>query len=195
MKTWSLLLAATLVALSWGGLAHAKKAKTDPFAAFSEELLQTTGLDEDGEKAIKMMGKCNAFDVKWQRQLQDPHTYSLWDTDEQIRTSIACWEKVAKKHSTHNDNVDEWVGAWHQFLQGAEMWVWSRIAMQEGDRDNYCKRLTMAKENLATVGAEHAELHTRFTTTEGQDLGSAPVAAAQTFGDQARQMLEESGCE
>ncbi len=194
MRTFSLLL--TLVLASWavGGTAHAKKAKVDPFAAFNEELLQTTGLDEDGEKALKMMGKCNGFDIKWQRQLQDPHSYSLWDTDELLRTSIACWEKVEKKHATGNENVDEWVDAWHKFLQGAEMWVWSRIAKQEGDVDNYCKRLKMAEEKLALVGAEHGTLHSKFTTAEAKDLGAAPVAAAQTFREQAKQMLVDSGC-
>jgi hypothetical protein len=187
---WTLVGASFTVPL-WS--AAAKKA--DVFDAFREELLQTTGADEADDKAFKQMNKCRGYDERWQSQLQDPQTYSLEEVRNWAQASMACWEKIETSYQTGNEPVDSWVARWQDYVVGVEMYVWARQARQEGDRDNTCYRLAEAVK-LLQANAEAAEhLQASFQTTEGRDLGGAPLEATLAFRDEARKLLSSTGCE
>jgi len=176
-------------------LALAKAPKEDAFKAFEEELLQTTGLDEEDEKALKQIRKCDKMDKIWQRKLEDPHTYALHETRDHLRGSIACWEKVTKKHQTGNEAVDDWVVAWHGFVKGVEIWVWARMAVEIGERDNFCTRIVAAEDQLKEASEGAAVLPEKFTTTEGKDLANAPYVAISEVYTMVHKHHTDSGCE
>ncbi len=188
-------MAAVAVAAIGAGAPSAAAKKADVFDAFREELLQTTGADEADEKALKQMKKCWGYDERWQTQLQDPKTYPLEEIRGWTQTSMACWEKVETRHATGNEPVDAWVARWQDFVVGVEMFIWSRVARQEGDRDNACYRL-IESEKLLQANAEAAEgLQASFQTEAGRDLGGAPLEATLAFRDQVRTMLADTGCQ
>jgi hypothetical protein len=175
--------------------ALAKKADNDPFKAFEEELLQTSGLDESDEKALKQIRKCGKFDHMWQVHLEDPRTYALHDTRDDLRSSVACWEKVQKKNPTGNEAVDDWVVQWSGFVKGVELWVWARMAIETGDRDNFCTRIASAEEQLKAVAETAVVLPDKFVTAEGKDLANSPYVAVAEVYTVVHKHREDSGCE
>jgi len=173
----------------------AKKADNDAFKAFEEELLQTTGLDEADEKALKHIRKCDKYDHMWQIHLEDPRTYALHETRDDLRGAVACWEKVQKKHATGNEAVDDWVVQWTGFVKGVELWVWARMAIQTGERDNFCSRIAAAEEQLKAVAETAVNLPDKFVTAEGKDLANAPYVAVAEVYTAVHKHREDSGCE
>jgi hypothetical protein len=176
--------------------AAAKKPRApDDFTAFEEELLQTSGFDQADEAVLKQMRRCHGFDVKWQRQLDDPSNYSLNDTLAVVRISVVCWEKVSKKHPTGHLGVDAWVGAWHSFLQGTAMWLEAQIARLEVDRDRSCSRIDSSLETLDTTVAQAESLPSMFSTPLGRELAARPYRSATQVQLQARDLRETVGCQ
>ncbi len=178
--------------------AQAKKAKPPPepdlFTPFEEELLQTSGFDEADGAALKQMRRCHGFDEKWNRQLLDPHNFSLDDTEGTIRVSVVCWEKIGKKHPTGHEGVDTWVAAWHRFVQGTAMWLEGQRARLEVDRDRCCSRLDTAEEILDDAVVQAEAVPARFTTPTAAEVATHPLQAASQMRAQVKDLKETVGC-
>lgn len=187
----ALLLATSPAAAKKGN----KVPEPDDFTAFEEELLQTSGFDEDDATALKQMRRCHAFDQKWQRQLDDPTNYSLEATRDVVRISVICWEKVGKKHPTGHGGIDGWIGAWHRFLQGTEMWLNAQEARQEVDRDRFCTRIDASLEMLGDAVVQGEALPPLFSVPETLEMASRPLQAASQLRGAASELRETVGCQ
>lgn len=188
---WAIALALLLTPAQ----ALAKKPADDAFKAFEEELLQTSGLDEEDEKALKQIRKCDKFDDIWQRHLEDPREYALSGTRDELRRSVACWEKVETKMPTGHEGIDSWVVQWNGFVKGVELWVWARMAVEVGERDNFCTRIASAEDQLRATAEGARTLPDKFTTSEGKDLANAPYIAVVDVHTAVHKHREDSGCE